>query len=270
LSEELVAQNVRRGLATRILGQHIVYYACIDSTNRVGQVLAQQGAAEGTLIIADEQTAGRGRLERRWLAPRGTSLLFSLLLRPKLEPRLTPGLTMIAGLAVQETMRELYGLPARLKWPNDVMVHGRKAGGILIEASSTGQCLDYAIMGIGVNVNLPTHTLPPEFQATSIQQELGYRVSRLRLLQNILTHLERRYVALQSGHSPVQEWAEALETLRRRVELRVAGQSVQGWALSTDEEGALLIQLDNGQIQRVLVGDIASQSTVEPGTQEET
>jgi len=269
VSEELATENVQRGLLTRILGQRIVYYTCIDSTNRAGKALAQQGAAEGTLIIADEQTAGRGRLERPWLAPRGTSLLFSLVLRPHLEVRLAQGLTMIAGLAVQEAIRDVCGLPARLKWPNDIMLHGRKAGGILTEMSSTGHRLDYVVVGIGLNVNLPLHSLPPEFQATCIQHELGRPVPRLPLLQHILAHLERRYAALQRGRWPVQEWAAALETLGQRVELRTAGQPVRGLALRVDEDGALLVHLDNGETQRVLVGDIVPQHTAKRRAQED-
>jgi len=264
VSEELDAEKIRLSLSTRFLGQRIVYHTCIDSTNLAGRRLADQGAVDGTLIAADEQTAGRGRLERAWLAPRGTSLLFSLILRPQLEMRLVQGLTMIAGLAVQEAIRDGYGLPARLKWPNDIMVCGRKAGGILIEVSSTGHCLDYAILGIGLNVNLSPHTLPPEFHATSIQHELGHPVSRLQLLQRILAHLEKRYAALLRGHWPMHEWAAALETLGQRVELRTAGEAIQGLAMRIDEEGALLVHLDSGEMRRVVVGDIAATHEIAP------
>ena len=250
---------ILNGLCTDSLGQHVVYYPTVDSTNSVAKTLAQQGAVEGTLVIADEQTAGRGRLGRRWLAPRGTCLLLSLIFRPDWEVRRAQELTMICGLGIREAIREVTGLPAQLKWPNDIMLRSRKAGGILTEVSSSGGHLDYAVVGIGLNVNLQVTALPAEFNATSIEHELGRAMPRVSLLQQALMHIEERYCALQAGKSPVREWAAALETLGQQVQLHTAQDTWQGLAMAVDDEGALLLRLDDGQVKRVLAGDIVPQ-----------
>ena len=262
--QQLTANVVQPGLTTRFLGQRMVYCEAVDSTNSAAKALAQVGAAEGTLVLAEEQTAGRGRLGRAWLAPRGTSLLFSLILRPLLAASRVQGLTMTCSLAVREAVREVTGLQAQLKWPNDVMLRGRKVGGILTETSSAGDWLEYAVVGIGLNVNLPLGALPAEFQATSLQQELGRTVSRLQLLQHTLLQIERRYLVLLSGEWPGKAWAAALETLGQRVWLHTGQGDCQGTAVDVDDEGALLLRLDDGRVQRVLVGDVVPHSPV-PG-----
>jgi BirA family biotin operon repressor/biotin-[acetyl-CoA-carboxylase] ligase len=166
---------------------------------------------------------------------------------------------MICGLGIREAIRRVTGLPAQLKWPNDIMVRGRKAGGILTEMSTSGGHVDYAVVGIGLNVNLGVAALPDEFHATSIQHELGQAVSRVQLLQQALLQIEERYQRLRAGHWPVQDWAAALETLGQRVQLHSADGTWQGLAESVDEEGALCLRLDNGQLLTMLVGDIRPQ-----------
>lgn len=253
---DLTPQAILDGLRTRFLARQLVYYEVIESTNTVAKTLAHAGAAEGTMVIADKQTKGRGRLGRQWLAPGGTSLLFSLIFRPNLEATRVQGLTMVCGLGVRQAIRELTGLPAQLKWPNDILIQGRKAGGILTELSSIGQHLDYVVVGIGLNVNLDADLLPAEFNATSISQELKQPVSRVQLLQLILLHIEERYVALRAGNWPLTEWASALETLGKEVEVRTIHGTWRGTAAAVDDEGALLIRLEDGQVIRVLEGDI--------------
>jgi BirA family biotin operon repressor/biotin-[acetyl-CoA-carboxylase] ligase len=253
---DLTTTAILDGLTTRWLGRRVVTYEVIDSTNAAAKVLAVQGAAEGTLVIAEEQTAGRGRLDRRWLAPPSTSLLFSLIFRPQLEMARAVALTMICGLGVREAIREVTTLPAQLKWPNDIVLHGRKAGGILTEAGTRGEHLDWVVVGIGLNVNLASAVLPAEFGATSLQNELGQPTSRVRLLQQSLLHIEQRYERLQAGQWPAHEWAAALETLGQRVQLYTAAGAVQGLAEAVDDEGALLLRLDDGQLRKVWVGDI--------------
>lgn len=253
---ELAPETILDGLRTQFLGRQVVCYKVIDSTNNVAKVLAQAGAAEGTMVIADEQTMGRGRLGRQWLAPAATSLLFSLIFRPDLEAVRVQGLTMVCGLGVRQAIRELTGLPAQLKWPNDILLHGRKAGGILTEAGSTGWRLDYVVVGIGLNVNLDVRLLPAEFNATSISHELGQPISRVKLLQQILWRIEERYLALCTGDWPLAEWANALETLGKWIEVHTAQGNWRGTAEAVDQEGALLLRLENGHVKRVLEGDI--------------
>ena len=256
--DALTPSAIRNSLRTRVLGCDIVYYEAVGSTNAMAKALALQGAQDGTLVIANVQTEGRGRLDRRWIAERGTSLLLSLILRPTLPTNLAQTVTMIAGLGIRDGIGSWPGLPVGLKWPNDVMVRGNKVGGILTEVSTSGKHLDYAIVGIGLNVNLDPATFPAEFRATSIQHELGHSVSRLRLLQTILWHVERRYARLCEGHLPTADWAAALETLGQQVCVQTSQGRWQGLASAVDDEGALLVSLADGHVRRVLVGDIVS------------
>jgi BirA family biotin operon repressor/biotin-[acetyl-CoA-carboxylase] ligase len=257
-SPELTRSAILDGLSTKCLGRRVLCYTSIDSTNAVARTLAAQGAAEGTLIVAEEQTAGRGRLGRRWLAPPGTSLLFSLIFRPHLEVARAVALTMICGLGVREAIAELTALPAQLKWPNDIMLRGRKAGGILTEVSTRAEHLEWVVVGIGLNVNLPIAVLPAEFEATSLLQELGRPTLRVQLLQQALLRIEQRYMRLQAGQWPAREWSAALETLGQRLQLRTAHGVVQGLAEAVADDGALLLRLDDGGLLKVAVGDIVA------------
>jgi BirA family biotin operon repressor/biotin-[acetyl-CoA-carboxylase] ligase len=257
--DRLEPAAILKGLSTRVLGRRIVYRESVESTNSVAKSLARQGAIEGTLVVAEEQTAGRGRLGRRWFSPRGASLLLSLIFRPDWPVSRAQGLTMICGLSIREVIREVTGLPVGLKWPNDITISGRKAGGILTETSSSGVRLDYAIVGLGLNVNLERSLLPAEFRATSLSHELGRTVPRVPLLQALLRHMEQRYLALCGGEWPAVEWAEALETLGQRVTLHTAEGRWQGQAIGVDQEGALLLRLEDGQTKPVHAGDIVEQ-----------
>jgi BirA family biotin operon repressor/biotin-[acetyl-CoA-carboxylase] ligase len=255
-SDQLTTDLVQAGLNTRFVGQRMICCETIRSTNLAAKALAQAGAAEGTLVLAEEQTAGRGRVGRTWLAPRGTSLLLSLIFRPPLAASRAQGLTMACSLAVRDAIREVTGLPAQLKWPNDIMLRGRKMGGILTESEFRSGRLHHAVVGIGLNVNLPLEALPLDFQATSIQHELGRMVPRLELLQHTLVQIERHYLALLRGEWPVEAWAAALDTIGQRVAWYTAQGVCRGTAEDVDDDGALLLRRDDGEVQRVSVGDI--------------
>lgn len=266
---ELSAESIKRGLKTDLIGQSIVYYPSIGSSNDLLKELAAQGASEGTLVIADEQTAGKGRLGRKWLAPPGTSLLLSLLFRPDLPPCQAPRLTMICSLAIAETIEELTGLPAGLKWPNDIFIGAKKAGGILTESGTTGGHLDYVIVGMGLNINLAISTLPElTGVATSLYQELGREVSRLEVLWKILAGIETRYKSLRRGESPREEWAARLINLGRQVQATTPQGALVGWAEGVDADGALILRLPDGQRERILAGDVTLRSelvSLKPG-----
>ncbi len=254
--DELSEHTIRDGLCTRFVGQRIVYRTVVPSTNTLAVELAKQGAPEGTLVLAEEQTAGRGRLGRSWLAPRGSSLLMSLIFRPQLPITKVPQLTMICGLAMRQAIRDTTGLPAQLKWPNDVMIRGRKTGGVLTETCILGDRLQYAVVGIGLNVNLAPEALLAPLAATSIAHELGRSEPRLPLLHKLIYQVEVRYLDLCAGVSPVKDWSIALETLGQRIRLNTAQGSCEGLATAVDEQGALLLRLDDGQTRRVLAGEI--------------
>ena len=259
---ELSAESVKRGLKTDFIGQSIVYYASLGSTNEVLKELAAQGAPEGTLVIADEQTAGKGRLGRKWLAPPGTSFLLSLLFRPNLAPKQAQRLTMICSLAIADATEVLTGLSVGLKWPNDIFIRGKKAGGILTESGTTGGHLDYVVVGMGLNVNLAISILP-ELRgiATSLSQELGQEASRLELLWKILEGIETRYGSLRRGDLPHEEWAARLINLGRQVQVTTPHGALVGWAERVDADGALILRTSDGQRKRILAGDVTLRSS---------
>jgi BirA family biotin operon repressor/biotin-[acetyl-CoA-carboxylase] ligase len=254
---DLSDESIIRGLKTELIGRSIVYYSSIGSTNEVLKELAAQGAPEGTLVIADEQTEGKGRLGRKWVAPPGTSLLMSLLFRPDLAPSQAPRLTMICSLAIADAIEGLTGLPVGLKWPNDIFIGDKKAGGILTESATTGGHLDYVVVGMGLNVNLAVSTLPElSGMATSLSQELGREVSRLELLWRILGEIETRYKSLRRGESPHEEWAARLINLGREVQVTMPHGVLVGWAEGVDADGALILRTPDGQCRRILAGDV--------------
>lgn len=264
--EQLNTGRVQALLTTTVFGRRLVYRAQIGSTNDLAKELAGAGVPEGTVVVADEQTAGRGRLGRRWLAPAGSALLCSILFRPTLPLRSAPQLTMIASLAAADAVASVAGLDVALKWPNDLVVTSggssaapdwRKLAGLLTETGVMGERLDFAVVGLGVNVNLPAEMLPEIAPgATSLLAETGRWVDREALLAALLAHIEGRYADLQSGRSPHAEWAARLATLGRRVRATTAGGSVEGVAEAVDADGALLLRATDGTLHRLVAGDV--------------
>jgi BirA family biotin operon repressor/biotin-[acetyl-CoA-carboxylase] ligase len=259
--EALTPERILAGLETAFVGRTLEYWPEIESTNARARRLAEEGALEGTLVITDYQTAGRGRLGRQWVAPAGSSLLLSLVFRPAMAPAQVQRLTMICGLAVVEAIQSETGLAAGLKWPNDIMIGGAKAGGILTEIGLGGDHVDYAIVGIGLNVNLDPAQLPRDLlmEATSLAHAQGESVPRLPLLWALLQGVESRYLALQAGRSPHGEWAERLVTLGQAVTVALGEGVVQGIAEGVDADGALLVRSADGGLRRVLAGDVTRQ-----------
>jgi BirA family biotin operon repressor/biotin-[acetyl-CoA-carboxylase] ligase len=239
------------------VGRRVYHFAALDSTNDFLAKLAAEGAPEGTVVSADEQTAGRGRLGRSWLAPAGSCLLFSLLFRPAfLAPAQAQRLTMACSLAAAEAVEAETGLEVGLKWPNDLLVGRRKLGGILTELATQGTRLDYAIVGIGLNVNVDFRGRALADSATSIAQELGRLFLRLPLLLAILRRIDERYLALQGGDSLHGEWAARLVTLGQPVQVTAPEGRYAGRAVGVDEDGALLLRLPDGDTVRILAGDV--------------
>jgi BirA family biotin operon repressor/biotin-[acetyl-CoA-carboxylase] ligase len=256
--EPFSARAIRRGLDTAFLGRNLVFLPEIGSTNDEAKRLAQSGAAEGTLVITDHQTSGRGRLDRRWEAPPGSSLLMSLVFRPPLAPHEVQRLTMVCGLAVIDAIESETGLQVGLKWPNDVVVGGAKVAGILTEIGSEGNEVDFVVAGLGLNVNFDPTELPEGLlvPATSLSRELKRPVARLPLLWALLHATETRYVALKAGLSPHTEWTERLVTLGQQVTVSMTGLVLEGTAEGVNADGALLVRLDNGCLETVMAGDV--------------
>ncbi len=257
MTDSLNREALQRALRTHTLGRNVELYAEIGSTNTRAAELAREGAPDGTLVLAELQTLGRGRLDRRWHAPAGSSLLMSLLLRPPLLARQAQRLTMLYSLAAVEGIFTVTGLEARIKWPNDVYLYEHKLGGILTELGLDGSSLTYAVLGMGLNVNLDAQALPEVMTpAISLSSALGRPVARLDLLVAILEAAERRYDRLLSGWSPADEWRRHLLTLGRRVKVSSAGERFDGEAEGIDEDGALLVRTADGVLRQVLAGDV--------------
>jgi BirA family biotin operon repressor/biotin-[acetyl-CoA-carboxylase] ligase len=258
----LSTARIKESLTTAFVGRPTHYWATIGSTMDEARRLAEADASEGTVIVADEQTVGRGRLDRTWWAPPASSLLLSLLLRPGLPAQQAQRLTIICSLAVCDAISEVAGLQAHVKWPNDVLIGGRKVCGILTELDVLQVRIRYAVVGIGINVNVDFEDAPPLMvPATSLSIEAGRPVSRLDLLTSLCAGVERRYVALREGQSFHQEWAERMATLGEPVQVTGGGERWDGLAVGVDEDGALLVRGADGDVQRVLAGDVTLRPT---------
>ncbi len=256
---ELGQRQIEAALGQATFWRKVAYLPTTGSTNDVAKDLAARGAAEGTVVVADQQTAGRGRLGRRWLAPPATCLLCSLLFRPVLSLAQANRLTMLSSLAAADAVREVAGLRVSLKWPNDLIVPPtwKKLSGVLTETGMVGAQLDFVVVGIGVNVNVPPEALPDlDPNATSILAETGRVVDRLTLLTAFLAEVERRYEALRAGANPRQEWAGRLATLGRSVKATTSDGVFTGVAESVDEDGALLLRAPGGALRRLVAGDV--------------
>ncbi len=236
----------------------------VGSTNDLAHEQARAGAGDGLLILAEEQTAGRGRLDRSWWAPAGTCLLMSLLLRsePKLALRLAGQLTMCLGLGAAEGIEEVTGVRAGLKWPNDVVIGGRKLGGMLTELNTDGGQLNYAVLGLGLNVNhdFAAAGAPAEITglATSLMLEIGHEVDRVALLAAILRRTEQWYDGVLAGDSPHEAWAGRLDTLDRRVRVTLHDGGLEGVAVGVTPEGGLLVRDEGGVVHTVWSGDVTA------------
>lgn len=257
---DLSREAIEAALTTRRLGRPALYYARVGSTNDVAHAHAAT-AAEGLLVVADEQTAGRGRLERTWWAPAGAGLLMSLLLRPPLPARLAAQLTMCLGLAAVEGIADVTGLQPGLKWPNDLVWEGRKLGGMLSELRLSGERIEYAVLGLGINVNVrftAAEGAPAELvaTATSLQMVTGRPVSRVALLAAILSRCEAWYDRLLAGESLHEAWAGRLDTLGRAVRVSLPAAELQGVAVGVTPEGALIVRTAADREEIVWAGDV--------------
>ncbi|HEY8345895.1 MAG TPA: biotin--[acetyl-CoA-carboxylase] ligase [Symbiobacteriaceae bacterium] len=257
------------GMTTRSFGRQIVYRPSVGSTNDLAKELARSGAPEGLLVVADEQTAGRGRMGRTWQTPRGSALAMSLVLRPNLPPHEAPRITLVAAVAVAEAVQEVTGLTVGIKWPNDLQIGGRKVCGILTEMEAEMDRIAFVVCGMGLNVNLSREEFPPELRdtATSLMAELGRRVLRAPLVQAIMARFEATYDRLLAGDfaGVLDRWRAFSVTLGRPVQvfLPTGETALEGVAEDVDPEGALLVRTPEGVLRRVLAGEVSIRSTAE-------
>ena len=250
----LVAATIRQGLFTHVVGRRLLFYPQLSSTMDEAARLGQQGAEEGTVVVAEVQTAGRGRQGRSWVSEPG-NLLVSVLFRPDMSQ--LPFISIIGGIAAARAVRKTTGLDPRIKWPNDLMVQGRKVAGILAESSIAGDSVWYAVLGIGVNVNLdPAQSEDIAALATSLNAAAGRDVPRDDLLRQLLHDLDALCLQVKRGQSPVPEWRDLLETTGRRVNAVSGPDTYSGTAEGVDDTGTLLLRLDDGRLVTLTAGDV--------------
>lgn len=243
---------------TRVIGRDVRVFQETTSTNDIVEKLARDGVREGVAVFAEAQTKGRGRMGRTWISPAGQGLWFSVLLRPNITPQATTQLTVISATATARAIREETGLPVQIKWPNDILVNGRKVVGILTEMSAEGDAVRHVTLGIGVDVNIREFPSFLRDVATSLAIERGAKVDRPALAAAILRHLDHDYARICSGDfaGVAEEWEEQCITLGRRVRIHVGERVITGRAEALDRSGALLIRSDHGHQERILGGDV--------------
>ena len=256
-----VFERLQSSLQTTRFGKRIFFAPRIESTSDWARQLAEAGAEEGTVTVAQTQTGGRGRLGRQWISPQG-GLWFSIILRPRQEPHDVAKLVFVTGLAVAEALHKKYGLRTETKWPNDVLINGKKVCGILSEMNTKGQTVNYVIVGVGVNANLHVEDDLPESlktTSTSIMKELSRKIRLGTLLKVLLEEMERIYdYYLKNGFALLLEkWKKHAVFLGRKVTITNHNERLNGLALDVDVEGALILKLEDETTRRILTGDVA-------------
>ncbi|RIW33126.1 biotin--[acetyl-CoA-carboxylase] ligase [Bacillus salacetis] len=253
-------EQIKPGLKTRFIGKAIHYIESVPSTQKIAHTLAQEGAEEGTAVIADEQTEGRGRLLRSWHSPRGTGIWMSIILKPQLPPQRAPQFTLIAAVAVVQAIEEVCGLSPEIKWPNDILLNGRKVTGILTELQAEADKINSIIIGIGMNVNQKAEDFPKELQsiATSLALEKEEKISRVQLIQKVMEKLEMYYdLYMEKGFTPIKLlWESYAVSIGRHITARTITGSIHGKALGINEDGVLRIEDGAGTIHEVYSADI--------------
>ncbi len=254
----LIPEEVYPLLKTSILGRNIIHRESLDSTTILAKKIAEE-QKEGTIVVAEEQTGGRGRLGRQWHSPRG-GLWVSIILKPKLRPDKAYQLTQVAAVAAVKAISGTLSLTAGIKWPNDIIIKGKKVCGILTEMNAEADIINYIILSLGVNVNADGDGTPDELASkmTFLSKECGYSVSRKILLANLLQRIEEGYIKfLRDGFkSTVEDCRKFSVILNHEVRISHTGEAIQGRAVHITDEGVLLVETPEGKVE-VISGDVS-------------
>jgi BirA family biotin operon repressor/biotin-[acetyl-CoA-carboxylase] ligase len=251
-------EDVRHGLRTKAIGKVIHFSQEVTSTNTLAMGLAADGVPEGTVVIAETQTSGKGRLGRKWISPKG-NLYLSVILRPNIPMHKAPLITLTGAVAVASAIRTTCGLEAGIKWPNDILISGKKVCGLLTEMSAEQDRIRHIVLGIGVDVNMEMGELPLDVRSssTTLAAEVGAKINRTALLQQILRDLERWYQKFLGNEGDVlNEWKKLNMTVGNRITVSGAGEALDGLAQGVDSDGRLIVRLDNGTIRTLAAGDV--------------
>ena len=256
----LLKQEIEPFLKTKLLGKEYHYFETIPSSNNEAKKLAFAGAPEGTVVVAEEQGAGKGRLERGWFSPKGKGIWFSVILRPPFLPQEAPKCTLMAAVAIVRAARK-FGAEVGIKWPNDILADGRKLVGILTEMNAEMERINYVVIGTGVNVNLWPEDYPDDVRdiANSLAMVTGKPLPRAELFAEILQAMEELYLsACENGFVAVlDEWRKYSVTLGQEVNVISVNETFSGVAKDIDADGALLVETPEGEVRKVLAGDVS-------------
>jgi BirA family biotin operon repressor/biotin-[acetyl-CoA-carboxylase] ligase len=241
-------ESILKGLKTQVIGKKVFVFESIDSTNACAKTLAETGTPEGTVVVADYQTTGRGRLGRSWLSAPGTNLLFSIVLRPTVKKESAALLTFYSAVSIARALERVSGKTFECKWPNDVLLNGKKCCGILLENSFLQDRFDFSVIGIGVNVNQPTFPDDLGNRATSLLVETGHKLDRVKLLQEMLREADGLLPSVHKGDVPtiMDEWNSRCSMFGKPVTITHGEDRITGTALRLDAEGGLVIETAAG------------------------
>ena len=254
------AEEIVSGIETRVIGTQVLAYETVVSTQLLAHEVAGKGAPEGTIVIAEQQTGGKGRLGRVWHSPKGSGIWMSLIIRPEIPLPKAPQMTLLTAVAMAKTIQQHVGLNVQIKWPNDVFVSGKKVCGILTELNAESDRINYLVIGIGINVNTTIEDFPPELATvgTSLRIEAGHEIRRSLFVQAFCREFEKLYDDyLAHGFSRIKtEWEANSLSLGRQVTVRTLQQTIEGKAIGLDSEGVLLVEDSLGHLHNVYSADI--------------
>lgn len=259
--DRLFPDEISSRLKTKWLGHSICYKDRVDSTNTVAKSIANSGCENGLLVVAEEQGAGKGRLSRGWISPYAKGIWFSVVLKPPFLPQEASKCTLLAAVSVVKTINKIKGVNAAIKWPNDVLLNGKKLVGILTEMNAEFGHINYIVIGTGVNTNGKPEDYPEEVRdlAVSVADVAEEPFTRVDLLADMLKNMEDLYeLVLEKGFAPVlDEWRKYSCTLGQDVKVIAPDMTYFGKAVDIDEEGLLIVEKDDGTVEKVVAGDVS-------------
>lgn len=261
LSPLLLPDEITDGLATDFLGKNeIFYFDTIDSTNNKAKELASNGVPEGCIVVAEKQKAGRGRKGRSWFSAEGDGICLSLILRPAIPPSEASQITLMTAVALAETLLSHTGIDIKIKWPNDILVNGKKLAGILTEMTMEMDAVDYIVIGLGLNVNTPLESFPSEVKtiATSLFNETGRSYSRVGIIKTFLHNFETLYISVQERgfSSIIKRWKELSNIIGKNVTVDVIGKQIKGVVKDIGDDGVLIVMGQDGHHHQIISGDV--------------
>ncbi|MEA1939405.1 MAG: biotin--[acetyl-CoA-carboxylase] ligase [Candidatus Caldatribacteriota bacterium] len=258
----LLPQEIQKGLSTNYIGQKIYYFHELESTNITAKEKAlsvKQKTDEGTIIIAEKQIGGKGRLGRKWFSPTG-GIWLSILLYPQLSPSYIPRITLITAVAVVKAIEKSIQIKSQIKWPNDILINGKKVCGILTEMSAELDLINWVIVGIGLNANINQEEFPEELknESISLKKVLGEEISRVKLVQIFLEEFEKYYEMLKRKESILilNEWKMYSHTLGKKIKVNIGEKVIVGKAIDINEKGALILKKEDGNLAEIISGTI--------------